>query len=322
VAAVTVRPSVLVLVRLPEVPEMVTVAVPVVAALPAVSVNVLEVVAGLGLKMAITPLGRPEADKVTAPLKPLCGVMVTVLDRLVPWVILRLDGDADRLKLGAAVTVSVSVMVLVKVPEVPEMVTVAVPVVAVVVAVSVSVLVVVAGFIPNDAVTPLGRSDADKVTAPVNPLRSLTVIVLELLAPCTKVRLPGDADNVKFGEAVTVNVTGLLSSMPGPTETTKGPEVAPVGIVMVIDVGLQALTVTREPLSVTMLLPCDAPNPDPEIMAWLPAIPVLGETLVMTGAGFPDELIETLSKVAVASVELLSPLTARPTYTPVAMVTV
>jgi hypothetical protein len=42
----------------------------------------------------------------------------------------------------------------------------------------------------------------------------------------------------------------------------------------------------------------------------------------MTGAGVPDELIETLSKVAVARVELLFPLTARPMYTPWAMVIV
>ena len=48
----------------------------------------------------------------------------------------------------------------------------------------------------------------------------------------------------------------------------------------------------------------------------------MGETLVMTGAVVPAELIETLSKVAVARVELLFPLTARPMYTPWAMVIV
>jgi len=255
------------LVRLPELPEMVTVVVPVVAALPAVSVKVLEVVAGLGLKMAVTPLARPDADKVTAPLNPFWGAIVMALERLVPWVMLTLDGDVDRLKFGADVTVRVSVVALVKLPEVPETFTVAVPVVAVLLAVNVSVLVVVAGLVLNDALTPLGRPDADKVTAPLKPFRALTVIVLVPVFPCIMLRLPGDADRLKFGGAVTVNGTGLLSSMPGPTETTKGPEVAPVGIVMVIDVGLQALIVTRAPLSVTMLLPCDAPNPDPEITA-------------------------------------------------------
>jgi hypothetical protein len=62
-----------------------------------------------------------------------------------------------------------------------------------------------------------------------------------------------------------VNVTGLLVFMLGATDTAKGPEVAPVGIVMVMDVALQELIVTAPLFSVTMLLPWDAPNPVPEI---------------------------------------------------------
>jgi hypothetical protein len=60
---------------------------------------------------------------------------------------------------------------------------------------------------------------------------------------------------------------GLLLFMLGATETTKGPEVAPVGMVMVIDVPLQELMlmVNGAPFSVTMLLPCAAPKPVPEI---------------------------------------------------------
>jgi len=57
-------------VKLPEVPVMVTVTVPVVAVLLAVSVKVLVAVAGFGLKDAVTPVGKPEADKLTLPLKP------------------------------------------------------------------------------------------------------------------------------------------------------------------------------------------------------------------------------------------------------------
>jgi hypothetical protein len=60
---------------------------------------------------------------------------------------------------------------------------------------------------------------------------------------------------------------GLPSFMLGPTETTNGPEVAPDGIVIVIDVALQELIVTGAPFSITTLLPCDAPNPVPEITA-------------------------------------------------------
>ena len=44
--------------------------VPVAAPLLAVSVRLLTVVAEPGLNDAVTPLGRPEADKLTLPLKP------------------------------------------------------------------------------------------------------------------------------------------------------------------------------------------------------------------------------------------------------------
>ena len=82
--------------KLPDVPVMVTVTVPVVAVLLAVSVNMLVVVVGLTLKDAITPLGSPDADKLTPPVKPFCGVTVMVLVPLVPCAIVKLLGDAER----------------------------------------------------------------------------------------------------------------------------------------------------------------------------------------------------------------------------------
>jgi hypothetical protein len=63
---------------------MVTVAVPVVAVLLAVKVTVLLVVVLPGLKEAVTPLGRPEADKLTLPVKPFVGLTVMVLLPLLP----------------------------------------------------------------------------------------------------------------------------------------------------------------------------------------------------------------------------------------------
>jgi len=83
-------------VKLPELPVMVTGTVPVAAVLLAVSVNVLVAVAGFGLNDALTPLGRPDADKLTPPLKPFCGVTVIVLVPLAPSVSVKLLGDAER----------------------------------------------------------------------------------------------------------------------------------------------------------------------------------------------------------------------------------
>jgi hypothetical protein len=84
-----------VFVKLPDVPVMVSVTVPMVAVPLAVSVNVLVVVAGFGLNDAVTPLGRPDADKLTLPLKPFCGVIVIALVPLPLCVTVKLLGDAE-----------------------------------------------------------------------------------------------------------------------------------------------------------------------------------------------------------------------------------
>ena len=81
----------------PDAPETVTVTVPVVALVLAASVNVLVFAVLLGLNDAVTPLGKPDADKLTLPLKPPCGVTVMVLVPLAPWTSLRLLGEADKL---------------------------------------------------------------------------------------------------------------------------------------------------------------------------------------------------------------------------------
>ena len=83
-------------VKLPEVPVIVTVTIPVVAELPTASVSVLVVVVEFGLNDAVTPLGTPDADKLTLPVKPFCGEIVIVLVPLVPRLTLKLLGDAER----------------------------------------------------------------------------------------------------------------------------------------------------------------------------------------------------------------------------------
>jgi hypothetical protein len=82
--------------RLPDVPVMVTVTVPAVAVLLAVSVKVLVAVVGFVPNVAVTPLGSPDADKLTLPLKPFCGVTVIALVPAVPCVIVKLLGVAER----------------------------------------------------------------------------------------------------------------------------------------------------------------------------------------------------------------------------------
>ena len=63
---------------------IVTVDVPVVAVLLAVRVRELVVVAEAGLKEAVTPLGKPDADKLTLPVKPFRGATVMTLEPLDP----------------------------------------------------------------------------------------------------------------------------------------------------------------------------------------------------------------------------------------------
>ncbi len=53
------------------------------------------------MNTAVTPLGSPEADKLTPLLKPFNRVIVIVLVPLLPCVIVTLLGEADRLKFGS-----------------------------------------------------------------------------------------------------------------------------------------------------------------------------------------------------------------------------
>ena len=85
-----------------------------------------------------------------------------------------------------------------------------VPVVAVLLAVKVRTLVEVVGFVPKEAVTPLGRAELESVTDPVKPPDAVTVIVLLPLVPCFTVRLEGEAESEKFGVAVALTVSEIV----------------------------------------------------------------------------------------------------------------
>lgn len=158
----------------PAVPVIVTMAGEKLAELLAVNVKTLEpAVAGFEEKLALTPLGNAVAVKFTLLLKPFTGSTYTV-DVAVP-------PGSKLISLGAVVIVKFGVLMInekvaeaVRFPEVPVIVIVEFPGRAALLTVNVIVLfsskaLPVAGFGENDAVTPLGRPDAARVTLPVNP---------------------------------------------------------------------------------------------------------------------------------------------------------
>ena len=91
------------------------------------------------------------------------------------------------------------VALLFRLPEAPEMLTAKVPVAELPVAVKATRLVLVAGLVPNTAVTPLGKLDAVKFTLPLNPFTGFIVTVLKPDSPWRNVNVVGDADSVKLG---------------------------------------------------------------------------------------------------------------------------
>ena len=96
--AFTVRLMVVVAVSAPDVPVMVTVEVPMAAVALAVKVKVLTAVVGFGENAAVTPLGKPDAAKLTLPVKPPDGTTVIVLVPLLPCATVTVLGDALNVK--------------------------------------------------------------------------------------------------------------------------------------------------------------------------------------------------------------------------------
>jgi hypothetical protein len=198
-AGTTVKEMIVVLVKPPEVPLTVTVAFPVGVVLDAVSVKTLLLAALPGLNEAVTPLGKPEADKLTRPPNPPCPAMLTVLVPLAPCAIVKFAGDADKLKLPMVTTETVSVVVLLRLPEVPVTVIVNVPIVAPLLAVSVSVVEVWELVGVKEAVTPLGNPEARKLTLPLNPFHGVTITAVVPLPPCPTLTLLAEVESVKVG---------------------------------------------------------------------------------------------------------------------------
>lgn len=162
---------------------------PVAAALLAVKLNVELPLPGaaieLGLKLAVTPEGRPETEsEITAFNPPLMVVEIVLLPEP-PWATDKLLGEALKVKsgVGAAVMVSATVVLWVIPPPVALMVTLADPVADPLAAVRVSVELPLPGAAMEVelklAVTPEGNPEADNDIAELKP--PLTVVEIVVL---------------------------------------------------------------------------------------------------------------------------------------------
>lgn len=177
-------------------PRIWTENVPVEAVPVDVRVSVLVVLVLLGPKDAVTPAGKPEADKLTLPVKPFWGVTATVEVTVAPRPMLKEFGERERAKFGAGITVRDTAVTCAKLPDVPLMVTAKVPRVAVLLAVNVSALVAVVLLGMNVALTPLGKPDAESVTALLKPLSRFTVMVVTTFVVRLTLKLLGAAESV------------------------------------------------------------------------------------------------------------------------------
>jgi len=212
---------------------MVIIEVPVDAEPLAVSVRMLLPVAGLGLNEAVTPLGIPDAVKVTAPVNPPASstVIVSVAPAFGETVSEDAAGDSVKLPDAPELIVRVIAVVAVAVPDVPVTVTVEVPAGAALLTASVSMLLLVAGLVPSEAVTPLGNPETESVTLPVNDPESVMEIASVALFPSVSDRDVLDA------------VSEKLPDVPPPL-----PHVTPF---RAKDVGAEFAALFQEPLNPT-----------------------------------------------------------------------
>jgi hypothetical protein len=131
---------------------------------------------------ADTPVGSPDTENETLPVKPYWLTPETSTDDSEPWPTLAVD-EAPTVKVGD-LTLTATVVEAVSAPDVPVIVTVPEPTGAVLLAVKVSVEDDVTGFGEKEAVTPDGRLVAVSVTLPLNPF-SCKISKKELVVlPC------------------------------------------------------------------------------------------------------------------------------------------
>ena len=110
-----------------------------------------------------------------------------------------------------------------------------------------------------------------------------------------------------------MKITGLLSFMLGATETTNGPEVAPAGMVMLMDASAPGVDGHRSSVQQHDAASLGRAKIQAIDRDLTPDGSGVAETLVITGAGAAVEFTETLSNVAVVKAVVLPLFTARPT---------
>src|SRR5438105_4578103 len=162
----------------------------------------------VGVTEALAPLGVPDTLRLIVPPLPTTAVEM-VLEPLVPCTRLRLPGLAEIVKFGlGAVTVSCTVVGWVTDPSVPEIGRASCRAAALpALTFSVALLPAVMDVGVTEALAPLGVPATLRLLAPPLPTPAV-YMALEPLVPCTRLRLPGLAEIVKFGlGAVTVSCT-------------------------------------------------------------------------------------------------------------------
>jgi hypothetical protein len=204
VVPVTVRETVVVSAVLPEVPITVMLYVPVTVDEPTVivMVEVPAPVIEVGLKLTVTPVGWPVADKVMAELKPPVAALLIVEPPELPCATETEAGAALMVKLGVVpVTVRETVVVSVVLPEVPVTEMPYVPVTAdeatAIVMVEVPAPVIEVGL--KLTVTPVGWPVADKVTVESKPPVTVLLMVELPELPCATETEASEPERLKPG---------------------------------------------------------------------------------------------------------------------------
>jgi hypothetical protein len=171
----------------------------------------------VGLKLPVTPDGKPVAESAIAELNPPETVVVTTAYPLWPCASEPAAGETETVKVAAtgAVIVSETTVLSIVLPLVPVTVMGYVPVGALEATVKVNVEVPVPVIDPalKPADTPDGSVDVDSPTGKLKPPLTVLVIVEVPELPSTTETEAGEAETLKPGVA-TVPANALIRPLP------------------------------------------------------------------------------------------------------------